>query len=276
MVHAAGQLAARPRHRQALTLERMMGATRRTPPFAVAERGAPAVAIAVVAAAMVSVVAGATMVAQSPDAIVMEDFLALPITGSPTGEGNVGSLARVSMMREEPGGTGRLFINDLNGPFYILDKKTRALTTYLDFNGRDRKTGLFARLPYEAGYQNGFMTFAFDPDYARNGVLYTLHMEEPGVTGPVIPNNRRFPGLDLSGYVPTSAIRTPGDIQRESVLIEWTDTNISNATFEGTAREVLRLTEARICPAVVPVSEEHGEVLRTAEHWVAALTIQDV
>ena len=53
-------------------------------------------------------VAGA---AQSADAIVVEDFLALPITRSPTGEGNVGSLARVSMMREEPGATGRLFIN---------------------------------------------------------------------------------------------------------------------------------------------------------------------
>jgi hypothetical protein len=37
------------------------------------------------------------------------------------------------------------------------------------------------------------------------------------------------------------AIPTPGAIQREGVLIEWTDTNTANATFEGTARELLRL-----------------------------------
>lgn len=218
----------------------MRSVTRRILPSAVIVAVAVAVAVSVVAVGVA---------AQSQDAIVVEDFMALPITGSPTGEGNAGSLARVSTMREEPGGRGRLFINDLNGPFYILDRKTKALTTYLDFNGRDRRAGLFARLPYEAGYQNGFMTFAFDPDYARNGVFYTLHMEEPGVTGSAIPNNTRFAGLALSGYVPTPAIRTPGDVQRESVLIEWTDTNISNATFEGTAREVLRLTfNSRIHP----------------------------
>lgn len=216
----------------------MMGVTRRT----LLSDVAVAVAVAVLAAA-----AGA--MAQSRGALTVQDFIALPITGSPTGDGNVGSLARVSMMREEPGATGRLFVNDLNGPFYILDKKTRALTTYLDFNGRGGRTGLFARLPYEAGYQNGFMTFAFDPDYARNGIFYTLHMEEPAATGSAIPVNARFPGLALSGYAPTPAIRTPGDIQRESVLIEWTDTNIGNATFEGTARELLRVAfNTRIHP----------------------------
>jgi hypothetical protein len=36
-------------------------------------------------------------------------------------------------------------------------------------------------------------------------------------------------------------VPTPGDIQREGVLIEWTDTNVSNATFEGPARELLRV-----------------------------------
>src|SRR5207245_7793530 len=35
--------------------------------------------------------------------------------------------------------------------------------------------------------------------------------------------------------------RTPGPDAHEAVLIEWTDTNISNSTFEGTARELLRV-----------------------------------
>ncbi len=43
-------------------------------------------------------------------------------------------LARVNYLRDEPGGR-RFFVNDLNGPLYILDKQTKAFTTYLDFNG---------------------------------------------------------------------------------------------------------------------------------------------
>jgi hypothetical protein len=152
-------------------------------------------------------------------------------------------------MREEPGGTGRLFVTDLNGPFYIIDKKTGALATYLDFNGRGAKIGMFERLPYTAGYQNGFITFAFDPDYRRNGIFYTIHMEEPGTPGSPMPDKTSVPGLTLAGYTPTAAVRTPGESQRESVLIEWTDTDIRNTTFEGTAREILRLSlNTRIHP----------------------------
>ena len=54
-----------------------------------------------------------------------------------------------------------------------------------------------------------------------------------------------MPGLDLSGYETTPAIVSttgPGmTIDREAMMIEWTDRNIANATFEGTARELLRL-----------------------------------
>jgi len=181
------------------------------------------------------------LTAQSPLALIIQDFATMPMTGSPAGAGNVGELARINVMREEPGGTGRFFVNDLNGPLYIIDKKTSAIATYLDFNGRDERTGLFERLPYTAGYQNGFITFAFDPDYSRNGIFYTVHMEEPGAPGSVVPDNTAFPGLNVAGYTPTAAVRTPGDVQREGVLIEWTDTDIRNTTFEGTAREILRL-----------------------------------
>ena len=47
-----------------------------------------------------------------------------------------------------------------------------------------------------------------------------------------------------SGYTTTPAIPTPtvdGKIEREVVLIEWKDRNPANATFEGTARELMRL-----------------------------------
>ncbi len=90
-----------------------------------------------------------------------------------------GMLSRVNTLREEPGGAGRLFVSDMNGPLYILDKDTRKFTPYLDFNGRDAQPGIFHRLVFEAGYGNGLAHFQFDPDYARNGRFYTVHIENP-------------------------------------------------------------------------------------------------
>src|SRR4029453_1138804 len=63
----------------------------------------------------------------------------------------------------------------------------------------------------------------------------------PEAEGSVMPDKTSVPGLDLTGYTPTKAITTPGDVEREAVVIEWTDTNIKNATFEGTARELMRV-----------------------------------
>src|SRR5439155_15625887 len=54
-------------------------------------------------------------------------------------------------------------------------------------------------------------------------------------------DNKNFPGLNATGYVPTAAIGSPGPAIIEGVIVEWTDTNISNSTFEGRAREILRV-----------------------------------
>lgn len=150
-------------------------------------------------------------------------------------------LARITSLREEPGGASRFFVNDLNGPLYILDKAARTFTTYLDFNGRDGRPGLFHKLTFEAGYGNGLNVVQFDPDYRRNGRFYTVHIEDPALPGSNLPDGAHVPGLNLRGYSATPPIATPGPIQREGVLIEWTDTNTANATFEGSARELLRV-----------------------------------
>jgi len=172
--------------------------------------------------------------AAAQPALRVSDYFKMPMTGTVDGAGNAGSLARVNVMREEPGNTKRFFVTDLNGPLYILDSAAKKLTTYLNFNGRSPQNGLFDKLTIDAGFANGFITVQFDPDYTRNGKFYTIHLEDPSLPGSQLPHN-------LPGYTPTAAIKTPGPIQREAVLIEWTDTNIANATFEGTARELMRV-----------------------------------
>jgi len=198
--------------------------------------------------AFASVVCG---FAASPElTIEVKDYATMPLTGAVDGAGNsAGLLARINFLREEPGGgRKRLFVNDLNGPLYILDKETKRTTTYLDFNGLPGKAGIFHRIAIDQLLASGFISFEFDPNYSRNGRFYTIHLEDPALPASNLPDNKNFPGLNTSGYTVTPAIRTFGATEREAVLIEWMDTNISNSTFEGTARELMRLQCGRIHP----------------------------
>ena len=69
-------------------------------------------------------------------------------------------------------------------------------------------------------------------------------MEDPTIEAPAEPRSGVVPGLDLSRYQTTPAIQIPTlpgqRVEREAVIVEWTDRNIANSTFEGTAREILR------------------------------------
>ena len=184
-------------------------------------------------------------------ALELQDYAALPITADNTDANTRAQLARVNYLRDEPssnapaGAVGRrFFVNDLNGPLYLLDKQTKAFTKYLDFNGLAGRPGLFPKFTYARNFATGLTNVILDPDYARNGVFYTLHMEDPSTPGGAEPRSGVVPGLDLSGYATTPAVSTPtvdGRIDREVVLVEWTDRNVTNATFEGTARELLRV-----------------------------------
>lgn len=194
---------------------------------------------------------GAAPTATTPAATTAErtlevrDYAELPMTGDGSTNLIVGQLARGSIMRDEPGGR-RFFVADLNGPLYILNRQTKQVTTYLNFDGTGDRKGLFPKFTAAAGFAAGIMNFVFDPDYARNGVFYTLHMENPNAPGEsAAPKPDVVAGLNLTGYtastpLPTPIIPNPMAV-REMVLIEWTDRQVGNTTFEGTAREVLRL-----------------------------------
>lgn len=176
----------------------------------------------------------------------LADYVQMPVTADKQGDNTRAELSRVNFLRDDPAGGDRFFVNDLNGPLYILDKKTKQFTTYLDFNGRDGRPGLFPKLTFEKNFAAGLINFIFDPDYTHNGVFYTIHMEDPTTAVPSAdPKRGVVPGLDLKNYKTTPAVTTPVPpgfvINREAVLIEWIDRDIKDARFEGTARELLRL-----------------------------------
>src|SRR5690348_4553132 len=103
--------------------------------------------------------------------IEIKDYVTMPITGAVDGTTNsAGLLAKANVLLEEPGPSRkRFFVNDVNGPLYILDKETRKLTTYLDLNGLAGRPGIFHKMAIDNLLASGFVTFRFDPDYPHNG-----------------------------------------------------------------------------------------------------------
>jgi len=96
------------------------------------------------------------MAASAQMTIEIKDYVTMPITGLADGKGNNEVLlSRVNGLREEPGGANRFFVPDLNGPLYILNKETKKLTTYLDFNAvrvmRASSTNYFLKPATAAG-----------------------------------------------------------------------------------------------------------------------------
>lgn len=140
--------------------------------------------------------------------VEVEDLVQIPASSGSA------PLARVNLLLEVPDGSGRLFVNDLRGPFYALDGGTTH--TFMD---------LAAERPLETtlGLAAGFVSFAFHPEYALNGLFYTVHTETAGATPP--------------NLVPA----IPATIVRHAVLTEWNTTNPAANSFTGTSRELMRV-----------------------------------
>jgi hypothetical protein len=198
------------------------------------------------------------VLAQGTVTVQLSDYAAVPQSGTlANSPDNAVYVARVNYLREEPGGgLNRLFVCDLNGKLYILDKTTRQFTTYLDFQRNTAEaptaTGLFPAFTRAAGYANGLVTFQFDPEYRNGGSLhygkfYTVHIEVDTVDGDArrMPNASAHPGFtNASSYTTTAVNEAPGTDNantRHAVLIEWKDTNIADSVFQGTARELMRI-----------------------------------
>jgi hypothetical protein len=124
--------------------------------------------------------------------------------------------ARVSFVKDLP--DGRRFANDSRGFLYLLDSNNQP-HVYADVG---------AAFPYAVynRLESGFIGFAFHPEFARNGLFYTVHSERG-------PGNPKMPDFIPIGY----GVK---DVTFHNVITEWHATNPAANTFEGTRREILR------------------------------------
>src|SRR5919108_3033313 len=130
---------------------------------------------------------------------------------------NPSGWARVSYVRDLP--DGRRFVNDSRGFLYLLDR-----------NDHPRVYAHVAAVFPFAVYnrlESGFIGFVFHPEFARNGLFYTVHGER-AAGNPAAPN-----------FIPPGFTRA--DVNHHNVFTEWRATNPASNTFDGTRRELLRV-----------------------------------
>jgi len=145
------------------------------------------------------------------------EFATLPDLGGPMP-------ARPMLLVDEPG-TRRLFTNDMRGPLYTIPREGKTVTVYLDVN--DSKWGVNVNA---TGNERGFQSFAFHPQFARQGT----------------PGFGKF-----YTYTDTANTTVPADFKpgggthtHDTVLLEWTAKNPAAATYDGGApRELMRFEQ---------------------------------
>ena len=124
--------------------------------------------------------------------------------------------ARVSYVRDLP--DGRRFANDSRGILYLLDSS----------NQPHVYANVAEAFPYAVynRLESGFIGFAFHPEFARNGLFYTVHAERG-------PGNPKTPDFIPPGF----ALK---DVTYHNVITEWHATNPAANVFAGSRRELLR------------------------------------
>jgi hypothetical protein len=125
--------------------------------------------------------------------------------------------ARVSYVRDLP--DGRRFVNDSRGLLYLLDRNSQP-SVYADVGATFPLT-VYNRL------ESGFIGFDFHPEFARNGLFYSVHSERA-------PGNPATPNFIPPGF-------TLADVTYHNIITEWRATNPAANTFAGTRRELLRV-----------------------------------
>ena len=107
------------------------------------------------------------------------------------------------------------------------------------------------------GFAAGLMNFVFDPDYRATASSIPSTWKISPLLGEATPKAGVIAGLNLAGYTVTPALPTPmvpdPRFAREMVVVEWTDRQTGNTTFEGTAREVMRVQ----LPALFHPTQRH-------------------
>ena len=152
-------------------------------------------------------------------AVEIKDLVRLPDTRGirPADQDvNPAGRARLSYVRDLP--DGRRFANDSRGFLYLIGANNQP-TIYANV-GEAFPYAVYNRL------ESGFIGFVFHPEFANNGLLYTVHAERAS-------GNPKMPDFIPPGF-------KAKDVTYHNVITEWHATNPTANAFTGTRRELYR------------------------------------
>jgi glucose/arabinose dehydrogenase/cytochrome c2 len=166
--------------------------------------------------------------------INLDSFIQIPASAS------AAPMARITKLSFQPG-TNNLFVVDLRSKLYkIINNKPQV---YMDMEK------LKPHFIHKPGLGSGFGSFAFHPQFMKNGLLYTTHTEAPA--------------SGMADFKYADSIK----VTLQWVLTEWKATDAKAAVFEGTSREILRINmvkdihgvqEIIFNPLATPASKDYG------------------
>ena len=133
--------------------------------------------------------------------------------------------ARLNLLTHAGDGSGRLFVNDMRGKLYVIIDNTA--TVYLNL-----KQSIGTDFIAESS-QQGFAYFAFHPEFARNGIFYTVTSELKNSGTPDFQVTKTILDRDQKAIASS----------HHDVIREWKTIDPSSNTFVGTSREILRIEE---------------------------------
>ncbi|HZB11727.1 MAG TPA: PQQ-dependent sugar dehydrogenase [Chryseolinea sp.] len=176
-----------------------------------------------------------------PEPIAMSDLtIGLEVLTTIPASSTEGQLTRICKLDFRPD-TKELFVVDLRGKLYKL--QDRKPLVYLDMAQEKPK---FIHKP---GLATGFGSFAFHPEFQKNGLLYTTHVESPG--------------SGKADFAYNDSIK----VTLQWVLSEWTTDTPNAFPFKGTSRELFRINmvgsfhgvqEITFNPLAKPDDEDYG------------------
>ena len=152
--------------------------------------------------------------------IGVEEIAQIP--GSGTGRNKV---ARLNFLTNAGDGSGRLFVNDMRGKLYVINNGKVYL--YMNF-----KNLVCSGFSYQTN-QQGFGYFAFHPDFANNGLFYTVHTEE---------KNNRTTDFTIKKRIFDNENNSI-ESSHHDVILEWKANNPAANYFTGRFREIMRVEE---------------------------------
>ncbi|ULQ52063.1 PQQ-dependent sugar dehydrogenase [Flavihumibacter fluvii] len=178
-----------------------------------------------------------------PDSIALSSLvvgLQLVAQIPASSEGGKLPLTRITKMDHDPY-LGASYVVDLRGKLYLL--QGNQVTVYMDM------AKLMPKFMHESGLATGFGSFAFHPDFANNGLLYTTHAEGPGSGNP---------DFNYEDSIKVSL---------QWVLTEWKTEHPESPVFTGRNRELLRINmptvmhgvqEITFNPLAKPLDKDYG------------------